>query len=214
MNNERTVFSVTPEAVYATQQQVRAFGSFLLSRHAWEHFNSTQPALVAYATEVASAESIDSETYASGVVNAYINVVNQLDLDGEMKHITPDDIGLHSYNIADYHLFENVPEEPQNLSDDLSEVFADQGLNRFLDKLFDSSPEFAEIVCDHLANACSSVAERKSFLRGIYDIFMPFYTKREAEYMHDYLIWLPSLRSAVKGGYYSFDVETDETKKP
>lgn len=210
MNNERAVFSVTPEAVHATQQQVRVLGNFILSRHAWDHFNSSQPALVAYATETASSEGIDSDAYASGVVNAYINIVNQLNLDGEAEYITPGEMGLHSYNIADNHLFEDMTGESEGTPDDLSEIFTDDGLNRFLDKLFDSSPEFAELVCHHLTDACTTTAERKSFLRGIYDVFMPFYTKREAEYMHDHLVWLPNLQAAVKSGYYSLDTDAED----
>ncbi len=213
MHNERAIFSITPDAIHSAQEEARIFGSFLTTRKILERLCATHPVLAEYGNEVSSEEVGDEKAYGTGFLTTYAFVSRQLALNGNMPDITRDDIDLHVYNIIDQDIFAEASVELEQISDNISVISADGRMGCFLKRLEISSPELAHLFYDVLFNELDNLTDRKSFLRGAYDAFMPFYNKREAEYMYDHLVWLPALQKAVEAGLYTFDsMAEDDTE--
>lgn len=182
-----------------------------MTESTWQAFSEHQPELMSYVRETCLGGTVDNYAYSSGAISTYLCIQNQLEITGESPFITTEDVGLHDFNITDQQFFQAAPSDAEQVGDDLEALFHDKGVDAFTNLLVKSSPEFATIIGSIITDGGFTVYENMSFLRGVYDVYMPFYNKRESEVMYDKLIWLPGLAMAFDSGYYSYGNRLDKS---
>jgi len=82
-------------------------------------------------------------------------------------------------------------------------------VNVFMDRLKSSSRSMYSDVRETLSRDDVDANEKIGYFRGLYDVFVPFYNKAEAQHLETQLITFPKLKKAVEAGYYSTDTVTE-----
>jgi hypothetical protein len=206
MFSETAIFPISSEAFQSSKRAVHVFGPMISTKNMLDTLKSSHPLLAEYTVQVSHDEPEHADSYLTGVLFTYDVLSRQEPQYGKPMDILPQDISLHKHNYEDQQPFASVDlEQPEVLFEQLSDASQDSGAIAFLRRLEHSSPELLAFFKDKLCNRLSSADQRRSFLRGVYDAYMPFYNKNEAEYLYDHLDWLPSLEKAFTEGYYKRD---------
>ncbi|CAN5194396.1 hypothetical protein BH09PAT1_BH09PAT1_3120 [soil metagenome] len=134
-----------------------------------------------------------SNAYISGIDWMYDIITPALESHNLDIKITSDDIRLHKYDLAEQGIDKITPEDislyTTQLLPGVSEPLPldNSPLNNFMTRLHSSSP----IVFEGMTAVLRSdlpLEEQRSFIRGAYDTFMPFYRRVESKYLTDHLI--------------------------
>jgi len=201
---EDTVVNAVQEVRNKSHPLIR--GEFLVSIGEEEH-----PELINYLKKTVEASPEQVFGYASGFSIMYDVILRQLSTDTVVE-FSREDMIVHDYNVQEYGI--------DRLSAGALDYWLDQSsandssleqtpVNVFMDRLKSSSRSMYSDVRETLSRDDVDANEKIGYFRGLYDVFVPFYNKAEAQHLETQLITFPKLKKAVEAGYYSTDTVTE-----
>ncbi len=163
------------------------------------------PELLNYLRNTVEASPKLAKGYFNGFSMMYDIILRQLSTDTRVE-LTREDMVVHGYNVQEHGI--------DRLSAGALDYWHDSSLtdesireqtpvSTFMDRLKSSSRPMYSDIQETLGRDDVDANEKLGYFRGLYDIFMPFYNKAEAEYLQERLITYPHLKRAVASGFYN-----------
>lgn len=190
MTREVPVFIIQPESIKEAARAKRELGNDKgYNNEIDKRTTDDHPFLQDYLIKI-NQEQPFNKYYNLGTFMMYDVISRQLDKNQTKIAITGEDMEQHAYNYDgnDYEIFtatywDNLPD----LYEALGDTTQQNGLSQFFGKIENSSPVLYQKMAEIIAEGLIITDERRFFTRGIYDVFMPFYRKKEAEHLFNTL---------------------------
>lgn len=211
MKEAQPIFPIEDTVVNAMQDDNKIVnleirGTYLVNIAQEEH-----PELLKYLKNTVVASPELANGYATGFRTMYDVILRQLSTSAPIN-ITRQDMIVHDYNVQENGI--------DRLSSGALEYWCDQSskggstgeqtpVSIFMDRLKSSSQSMYSDVRETLTRDDVDGNEKIGYVRGLYDVFMPFYNKAEADHLETHLIAFPQLKKGVEAGYYSRDTSGD-----
>lgn len=164
----------------------------------------THPQLQGYMDEVLQeTPEPERKSYVKSALLTYRIIHDDLSAKQQDVTLTEQDIQLHKHNKAEQGITNgNIWQSSRDLVMQLEDTSANNPLSEFMGRVRSSSEAMYFLYLEAFRSGALTSAQSKRCLEGMYDVFMPFYRKFEAEYLHDHLVLFPTLQAAFDAGYY------------
>ena len=205
MKETQPIFPIEDTVVNTVQEDKKIVNDEIRSEFLVKIAEEKHPELVEYFANTVKASPELFDGYVAGFRTMYDVIRLSSNIPTEL---TREDMIVHGYNVQEYGI--------DRLSVGALEYWCEQSstnkstkeqspVSTFMDRLESSSQLMYSDVRETLAQNNRDANGKIGYFRGLYDVFMPFYNKAEAEHLEAQLITLPKLKKAVNAGYYSTD---------